>query len=77
VYHGLENFILEASYMSMIGQTPGWGNKSFIVQGFGNVGLHTCRYHRRCGIMAMEAKSRLLNIKGTHLKMSMAVISLD
>ncbi len=43
MYHGLENFILEASYMSMIGQTPGWGNKSFIVQGFGNVGLHTCR----------------------------------
>ncbi len=67
MYHGLENFILEASYMSMIGQTPGWGNKSFIVQGFGNVGLHTCRYRRRV-TMAMGTKIRLFYLKGTFLK---------
>jgi len=32
VFHGLDNFINEASYMGMIGCTPGWADKTFIVQ---------------------------------------------
>uniref|UniRef100_A0A8C4MND6 Glutamate dehydrogenase n=1 Tax=Equus asinus TaxID=9793 RepID=A0A8C4MND6_EQUAS len=32
LFHGIENFINEASYMSILGMTPGFGDKTFVVQ---------------------------------------------
>lgn len=49
VFHGIENFVNEASYMSQLNMNPGFADKTFVVQGFGNVGLHSMRYLHRFG----------------------------
>lgn len=67
VFHGLDMFINSAYYMGMVGIHPGFGNKTFIIQGFGNVGLHTMRYLHRAGarcIGIMEWNGSIFNPNG-------------
>lgn len=32
VFHGIENFVNEAAYMSQLGLNPGFGDKTFVIQ---------------------------------------------
>lgn len=53
VYHGMKHFVKNWMYMSMVGCTPGFSGKTFIVQGFGKAGFNAARYLHREGAVCI------------------------
>eukprot|EP00117_Sycon_ciliatum_P001423 scpid94788/ scgid7094/ Glutamate dehydrogenase 1, mitochondrial len=67
LFHSVEQFINNTCFMDMIDLQPGFKDKTFIIQGFGNVGLHSARYLHRAGakcIGVIERDGSIFNPEG-------------
>lgn len=67
VFVGTNVFLTNTDYMNMVGLSPGWKGKTFIVEGFGNVGLYTAKYYCAAGAICLgilEIDGSIINKSG-------------
>lgn len=85
VFHGIENFIHEASYMSMLGLTPGFQDKTFIVQVQTQLHMESLFLHKtfdpagemRAELCRIDFLPNTLRISSVHLDPQRGVLKLD
>lgn len=68
-FQGIGNFLSEASYISILGMASGFGEKTFVIQEFSNVGC-TLRYLHRMGAkyIGVGESGNTGNLDGIDLK---------
>ncbi|XP_063152521.1 glutamate dehydrogenase, mitochondrial-like [Candoia aspera] len=67
ILYGIENYINNTTYMDLIGLKTGFSGKTFVLQGFGNVGFHSMRYLQRygaCCICVEDVDGAIYNTDG-------------
>ncbi|XP_022911092.2 glutamate dehydrogenase, mitochondrial-like [Onthophagus taurus] len=67
IFNCLDQIVTSEDFMKLAGLSVGWKDKTFIIQGFGNVGLHTSRYLTGAGakcIGIMEVDGSIISPQG-------------
>lgn len=71
VFNCVDQIVHSEDFMKMVGLKTGWKDKTFIIQGFGNVGQHTMRYFCRMGakcIGVLELDGSIVNPQGINFQ---------
>ncbi|KAI4457527.1 glutamate dehydrogenase [Holotrichia oblita] len=66
LFNVLDQFIQNDGYMKSLGLRTGWKDKTFILQGFGKVGMHTMRFLTRMGAKCIGINEIDANIVNPH-----------
>lgn len=71
IFNCIDQIVTSEDFMKLVGLKVGWKDKTFIIQGFGNVGQHTMRYFTRMGAKCVgvtELDGSIVNPQGINFE---------